>query len=158
MVTAAAELTPSASPGMNGMPPTVNGNGVSNGTHGHHLTRLDQYCNHFDTHKCLVDVATTSLFNVKQIFNWNSLNESDLKYWSKYLHSLSSTKAKIFELTSYSSKLETVLLALLKDQQDMLDKFEAFQSVYERDKGEVKLNSFRSIKKLFPTHIFYQTT
>ena len=25
-------------------------------------------------------VATTSLFNVKQIFNWNSLNESDLKY------------------------------------------------------------------------------
>ena len=98
-------------------------------------------------------VESTGLFDVKQIFNWNLLNESDLKYWSKYLHSLSSTKAKIFELTSYSSKLETVLLALLKDQQDMLDKFEAFQSVYERDKGEVKLNSFRSIKKLFPTHI-----
>lgn len=82
-MSAAAELTPSASPGMNGHPPpTVNGNGVSNG---HHLT---------------------------------------------------STKAKIFELTSYSSKLETVLLALLKDQQDMLDKFEAFQSVYDRDKDE----------------------
>ena len=74
-----------------------------------------------------------------------------MKYWSKYLHSLSSTKAKIFELTSYSSKLETVLLALLKDQQDMLDKFEAFQSVYERDKGEVKLNSFK-YQKVIPKH------
>ena len=50
--------------------------------------------------------------------------------------SLSSTKAKIFELTSYSSKLETVLLALLKDQQDLLDKFESFKTIYDRDKGK----------------------
>ena len=48
---------------------------------------------------------------------------------------MTSTKAKIFELTSYSSKLETVLLALLKDQQDLLDKFESFKTIYDRDKG-----------------------
>ena len=47
-----------------------------------------------------------------------------------------STKARIFELTSYSSKLETVLLALLKDQQDLLEKFEAFRSQYDADKEE----------------------
>ena len=50
---------------------------------------------------------------------------------------MTSTKAKIFELTSYSSKLETVLLALLKDQQDLLDKFESFKTIYDRDKGMI---------------------
>merc|ERR1712029_1022684 len=48
----------------------------------------------------------------------------------------SSTKAKIFELSSYSSKLETILLELLNDHRDLLEKFDAFRSIYDRDKDE----------------------